>query len=562
MAQLFLVVFLQMNIHAYTKDKVFSKEVIREDVQYYTEMIHLRNTVARNGTIAVLIDMDMGGMFKYDDKAKHNGGTTIGKWVRQYSGYANVKWFGAKGDGLTDDTNAIQKMFDLGLDIYVPKGTYMVHDLNNTYRNGKFTYNLNMDQEATFTANRNGKYVLKIDGTGGNDENGAKFQSNYISIDGNKKQYNTNGLVLKYLTRASFGLINVYNVNGIGLNIPETVKETTFNTIRLYRCGNMKNQDIFNPALSITTTNKHVSDATNNLDINVFYGIYNYGPDIYIDALDSVQKVPRKIRVNNFFIHGNLSTSDALYPLKNSERDYRNQIYIGASEDIYFGSGILTYGANFASHVKIPLLSTLGGNTTNVKVVFEDLYIGERFSSSTKYKTNYHGITQETGTLFIDYLKGTSGFKNHNVINYLGGKCRVDSENIVYKTGSLKLPSSIKTYSPMVKGEDNIKSIHVVSEFSYRQIEGLITVFGFIEIEHQQKTVSPTFTKLNISLPVKPLNLHTQLFGNIVSAKDMINQPQGFIRISKKNDKAIATFTSNVMGRSQYLIKFDYITRQ
>ena len=59
-----------------------------------------------------------GGVFNYDatiDRTTANGGTIIdatgtgtgnGCWVRQYEGSVNVKWFGAVGDGVTDDSPA------------------------------------------------------------------------------------------------------------------------------------------------------------------------------------------------------------------------------------------------------------------------------------------------------------------------------------------------------------------------------------------------------------------------------------------------------------------------
>lgn len=83
-----------------------------------------------------------GGVFYWDatkDKSEHNGGTVIdplasfpsdwndqaqlttwfdtsnaglGCWVRQYDGSVNVKWFGAVGDGVMDDTKSVQTAVD------------------------------------------------------------------------------------------------------------------------------------------------------------------------------------------------------------------------------------------------------------------------------------------------------------------------------------------------------------------------------------------------------------------------------------------------------------------
>lgn len=75
-----------------------------------------------------------GGTFYYDAGASDtdNAGTVIapnagsGRWKRIYSGAVNVKWFGAKGDGTTDDTAAINASIAASKDILVPPGTYKV----------------------------------------------------------------------------------------------------------------------------------------------------------------------------------------------------------------------------------------------------------------------------------------------------------------------------------------------------------------------------------------------------------------------------------------------------
>lgn len=79
-----------------------------------------------------------GGDFYYDASdttSAENGGTiftstalgAIGRWKRLYSGDINVKWFGATGDGSTDDTDAIQKACSLPFNVFFPEGIYFLN---------------------------------------------------------------------------------------------------------------------------------------------------------------------------------------------------------------------------------------------------------------------------------------------------------------------------------------------------------------------------------------------------------------------------------------------------
>lgn len=45
-------------------------------------------------------------------------------YKRIYDGKINIKWFGAKGDGVTDDSKAIQQAFDIGESVFFPAGNY------------------------------------------------------------------------------------------------------------------------------------------------------------------------------------------------------------------------------------------------------------------------------------------------------------------------------------------------------------------------------------------------------------------------------------------------------
>ena len=60
-----------------------------------------------------------------------NGGTIIvdgagRRWGRLFSGAVNVRWFGAVGDGVTDDAAAIQAAIQASASSYIPEGVYII----------------------------------------------------------------------------------------------------------------------------------------------------------------------------------------------------------------------------------------------------------------------------------------------------------------------------------------------------------------------------------------------------------------------------------------------------
>lgn len=101
-----------------------------EDLATYTGTgLVMVKDINRGGTFvsktSIEIDPNTGSLYVA------NGGTVLAKlgggfWVRQHNGAVNVKWFGAKGDGVTDDTMAFKKAIAFRT-IFVPSGSYIIN---------------------------------------------------------------------------------------------------------------------------------------------------------------------------------------------------------------------------------------------------------------------------------------------------------------------------------------------------------------------------------------------------------------------------------------------------
>jgi hypothetical protein len=105
-----------------------------------------------------------GGEFYWDagSTATDNGGTIIqatgvptGRWLRIVDDKINAKWFGATGDGSTDDSVAVNKALtmianDLTRHVYFPTGIYRVESAAQTTITGKSDFVIEMDDDATF----------------------------------------------------------------------------------------------------------------------------------------------------------------------------------------------------------------------------------------------------------------------------------------------------------------------------------------------------------------------------------------------------------------------------
>jgi len=103
---------------------------------------------------------------KFSDAA--NGGTELRMLSDRFGDVVNVKDFGAVGDGVADDTGAIQDAADAALNkrLFFPAGTYKIEDTVHFYR----ACDIDLGGSAIVWDGESGGTMLHIDGCGEDDD--------------------------------------------------------------------------------------------------------------------------------------------------------------------------------------------------------------------------------------------------------------------------------------------------------------------------------------------------------------------------------------------------------
>lgn len=229
--------------------------------------------------VCVVTEPIRGGVFVYDETKKtiNNGGTIVNGWVRQFDGEVNIKWFGAVGNGVDDDTEAIQKAVDFEPAIWFPKGTYFITDTiqlkTNSHLRGTLGSYIKMSEDKAMIKMGNFSVVQTLGFEGQPD----RLNQVGTLVDGGASQAEvTNskviGCTFKLIGGKAWGITNVANTGNICAN-------NSFNAcvvgvdIGLNGNGSVVSGNVFDNCGSGVRTTEASAEVVGNTFVNCNYNV-------------------------------------------------------------------------------------------------------------------------------------------------------------------------------------------------------------------------------------------------------------------------------------------------
>lgn len=353
------------------------------------------NDVSTNAVVMGRYAPDDGGGGEYywngTSTTTTNGGMVLkpnnanGRWIgRSTGGEINVKRFGAKGDGTTDDTSAIQDAINYAQTagnigtVYIPNATFRVSNL--TVLRGTKIRGAGWNSRLKGHTGSTG-WMITIDG------NAAGAQLNYESnmaplsiqdvyLDGNDRMSDYGAIYMAYVDQLHFQNLVIYEFDRSALYFDKSVRESNFDAVSIRYCGNKtatNNHGAGWPAVSIIdweTNAASVEDKHNGLRFSQCEVVFSMGDNILMDTyqISSGGRKISNISLDNCWIHGwsagfttvkyfsMMSTNTAM-------QDY-SMFKVGAARDIRLTSTRFQLGGRGKPILEFGT-SALGGTTVS-----------------------------------------------------------------------------------------------------------------------------------------------------------------------------------------------------
>ena len=310
----------------------------------------------------------------------------------------NVKWFGAKGDGVTDDTLSIQRAIDTGFSVFIPPGKYNVKELKG-FSSGQIIQGIS---KAESWGGKNTQNITLLNGIGSAD--------NYVI----KNNVWTDGILPTAITVKNLSIEGSKKTNGILVGNSSTIEG-----VKIANCinglSNIKVSNVMNCQIN-GCTNGVMSAVDSKITNNFFY--YNE-VGINFDNSNDNSIVNNKIEWNRIGI----SLTKATFNLISNNIIDRNTTY-----------GIYTF--NTAN-------TTILGNQFERNLT-NHLYLqGSQFNISTNSffrknsEDNQSGIMAPDIAIFVKSVSNsmiTNNFVNGKMFNKTGTDY---SSNVNYSANTI-----------------------------------------------------------------------------------------------------------------------------
>lgn len=321
----------------------------------------------------------------------------------------NVKWFGAKGDGVTDDTLPIQSAINTGFSVFLPPGKYNVKELKG------------------FASGQIIQGISKVESWGGENKqnitllNGIGSADNYVI----KNNVWGGGVLPTAITVRNLSIEGSKNTNGILVGNSSTIEG-----VKIQNCinglSNIKVSNVMNCQINDCTNG--VMNATDSKITNNFFYYNEVG--INFDNSNDNSIVNNKIEWNGIGI----SLTKAVFNLISNNIIDRNTTY-----------GIYTSNATN---------TTISGNQFERNLT-NHLYLhGSLFNISTNSFFKKNSEDDQSGRVVPDVAIFTKSISNSAITNnFVDGK-------MFNKTGT-DYSSNVNCFANTINGinPDNIAVI-------------------------------------------------------------------------------------------------------